>query len=131
MVERGEVTLDDPVQKYLPDGVKCRSAAGRRSRCEHLATHTSGLPRLPTNLAPNDAINPYADYTVEQMYDFLADYEPTRDAATQYEYCNLGVGPARARAGAARGQELRDAGRNAHPRAAGDEEHAHHARRRR
>ena len=39
-----------------------------------LATYTSGLPRMPSNFKPADKNNPYADYTVEQLYDFLASY---------------------------------------------------------
>ena len=31
-----------------------------------------GLPRMPDNFNPKDFSNPYADYTVEQMYAFLS-----------------------------------------------------------
>ena len=47
---------------------------------------------MPTNFAPADNNNPYADYTVAQMYAFLSGYELTRDIGMQYEYSNLGVG---------------------------------------
>jgi CubicO group peptidase (beta-lactamase class C family) len=57
-----------------------------------LATHSSGLPRLPPNLKPGDATNPYADYGAEQLYQFLASYEPKRDIGTEFEYSNLGAG---------------------------------------
>jgi len=50
------------------------------------------LPRLPGNLKPKDAANPYADYTVAQMYEFLSSYELTRDIGSQYEYSNFGGG---------------------------------------
>ena len=55
-----------------------------------LATHTSGLPRLPSNFAPKDGNNPYADYTVAQLYEFLATATPAANA--KYDYSNLGVG---------------------------------------
>ena len=51
MVQRGEVALD-PVAKYLPSGVKMPERNGRQITLEDLATHTSGLPRLPSNLHP-------------------------------------------------------------------------------
>jgi len=92
MVERGEVALTDPVAKYLPAGVKMPQRNGRQITLEDLATHTSGLPRLPSNLKPKDPANPYADYTVAQMYEFLSSYELTRDIGSQYEYSNLGGG---------------------------------------
>ena len=92
MVQRGEVALTDPVAKYLPPGVKVPQRNGRQITLEDLATHTSGLPRLPSNLKPKDAANPYADYTVAQMYEFLASYELPRDIGTKYEYSNLGGG---------------------------------------
>jgi len=92
MVQRGEVSLADPVAKYLPAGVKMPQRNDRQITLEDLATHTSGLPRLPSNLKPKDAANPYADYTVAQMYEFLSSYELTRDIGSQYEYSNLGGG---------------------------------------
>ncbi len=58
---------------------------------EHLATHTSGLPRLPDNLAPADASNPYADYSVAQMYAFLNGHKLRRPPG-EYEYSNYGMG---------------------------------------
>ena len=92
MVARGEVSLDDPVQRYLPDGVTMPTRAGREITLEDLATHRSALPRLPSNMAPADVTNPYADYTVEMMYAFLNDHELRRDIGAEAEYSNLGVG---------------------------------------
>jgi len=85
MVARREVALDDPVGKYLPAGVKAPKVT-----LEQLATHTSGLPRLPANMAPKDGDNPYADYSVAQLYEFLAVVTPA--AEPKYDYSNLGVG---------------------------------------
>jgi D-alanyl-D-alanine-carboxypeptidase/D-alanyl-D-alanine-endopeptidase len=92
MVQRGEVALDDPVSKYLPANVKMPQRNGRSITLVDLATHTSGLPRLPSNLSPMDPGNPYADYSVEQLYQFLSAYQLTRDVGSQYEYSNLGGG---------------------------------------
>ena len=92
MVQRGEVALTDPVAKYLHAGVKMPVRNGRQITLEDLATHTSGLPRLPSNLSPKDAANPYADYSVEQLYQFLSGYQLTHDIGSQYEYSNLGGG---------------------------------------
>jgi CubicO group peptidase (beta-lactamase class C family) len=92
MVRRGEVKLEDPVAKYLPETARAPSKNGKAIRLLDLATQTSGLPRLPGNMAPKDPKNPYADYTVERMYDFLSRYELPREPGEKYEYSNLGVG---------------------------------------
>ncbi len=91
-VERHEVALTDTVAKYLPTPVKMPERGGRSITLQDLSTHTSGLPRLPINMTPQDAANPYADYSVEQLYQFLSGYQLTRDIGAQYEYSNLGGG---------------------------------------
>src|SRR5205814_9268057 len=88
----GEAALTDPVSKCLPAGVKVPERNNRQITLADLSTQSSGLPRMPTNLSPKDATNPYADYSVQQMYDFLSGYQLTRDIGSQYEYSNLGVG---------------------------------------
>lgn len=92
MVRKGEVSLTDPVSKFLPDSVKIPERDGRKITLADLSTQSSGLPRMPSNLNPKNPDNPYADYTVQQMYDFLAGYQLTRDIGSKYEYSNLGVG---------------------------------------
>ena len=92
MVERGEVALEDPAAKYLPAGVKMPERNGRQITLLDLSTHRSGLPRMPTNFAPKDPLNPYVDYPVERLYEFLSSHELGRDVGAEYEYSNLGSG---------------------------------------
>jgi CubicO group peptidase (beta-lactamase class C family) len=92
MVERGEVALEDPVAKYLPGNVKVPQRGGKQITLYDLSTHRSGLPRMPSNFAPKDPTNPYVDYPVERLYEFLSGYELTRDIGAEYEYSNLGAG---------------------------------------
>ncbi|MDB6066153.1 MAG: serine hydrolase [Pedosphaera sp.] len=92
MVAQGEVKLDDSVSKYLPQSVKVPARNGREITFVDLATQSSGLPRMPDNFTPKHNENPYADYTVKQMYEFLSGYTLTRDIGAEYEYSNLGVG---------------------------------------
>jgi D-alanyl-D-alanine-carboxypeptidase/D-alanyl-D-alanine-endopeptidase len=92
MVLDGKVRLEDPVQKFLPATVKVPERNGLKVTLGNLSTQTSGLPRMPTNFRPKDAANPYADYSVEQMYDFLSGLTLTRDPGALFEYSNLGVG---------------------------------------
>jgi CubicO group peptidase (beta-lactamase class C family) len=92
MVARGEVKLDDPISRYLPRSVRVPSRNGKQITLLDLATQRSGLPRLPTNMHPSDSGNPYSDYTVNQLYEFLSGYVLTRDIGEKYEYSNVGVG---------------------------------------
>jgi D-alanyl-D-alanine-carboxypeptidase/D-alanyl-D-alanine-endopeptidase len=94
MVQRGELALTDPVAKYLPQGVKMPERNGRTITLENLSRHRSGLPPLPTNFIPANANNPYADYSVKQLYDFLSGYSLTRDIDAEFQYSNLGLKPA-------------------------------------
>lgn len=92
MVQRGEVKLDDPVSLHLPATVRVPERGGRRITLADLATHTTGLPGLPTNIRPKDIANPYADYTTAMLDEFLAGYTLTRDIGSQYEYSAVGMG---------------------------------------
>jgi CubicO group peptidase (beta-lactamase class C family) len=92
LVARGEVKLDDPITQYLPQGAKAPERDGKVITLLDLATHSSGLPRMPSNFQPKDTENPYADYGADRMYAFLTGYAVTRDIGAQYEYSNFGMG---------------------------------------
>ena len=81
--QRGTVKLDDPLQKYMPQGIKVPSFGGRQITLVDLATHTSGLPRQPQMQGES--------YSDSDMFRFLNSYQLTRAPGTQFEYSNLGV----------------------------------------
>lgn len=88
---RGELNLDDPIEKYLPAQVKIPSFNGKKITLRHLANHTSGLPRLPSNM-DDDAYNPYIGYSGQNMYDFINGYTLDREPGSKFEYSNVGYG---------------------------------------
>ncbi|MCJ8318615.1 MAG: serine hydrolase [Colwellia sp.] len=92
MVNEGKIKLTDPVQQYLPDEIKLPIKNGKAITFLSLANHSSGLPRLPTNMPFADPLDPYADYTVEMMVEFLNGYQLPREVGEKTEYSNLGVG---------------------------------------
>jgi D-alanyl-D-alanine-carboxypeptidase/D-alanyl-D-alanine-endopeptidase len=92
MVRRREVRLDDPLVKLLPREVKVPSRNGKVITLLDISTHRSGLPPDPSNVAPQSPGNPYADYSVQQLYDFLSGYELPRDPGERFEYSNLAMG---------------------------------------
>ncbi|MFD1141159.1 serine hydrolase [Larkinella insperata] len=91
LVLKGSMKLDDPVQKFLPDSVKMPAFNGRSITLLDLATHTSGLPRMPSNFKPRNPQNPFADYAAKDLYAFLKTVQLNRPTGT-FEYSNLGVG---------------------------------------
>jgi serine-type D-Ala-D-Ala carboxypeptidase/endopeptidase len=90
-VVRGQLALDGAVHDALPD-VKLLDTAGDPIRWIDLATHRSGLPRLPANLSPAAAADPYADYREPDLLEFLKHFKPTIARGALYEYSNLGFG---------------------------------------
>ncbi len=92
MVRRGEVSLDDPIAKYLPPEAKVPSRGGRQITLLDLATHSSSLPRVPTGYKIPDRTNPFAHYQAEHLYEFLSRYELEQDVGTKPVYSNLGMG---------------------------------------
>jgi serine-type D-Ala-D-Ala carboxypeptidase/endopeptidase len=87
----GRATLDAPVAQLLPD-FKIPSRGGIEITLEQLGTQHSALPRMPSNFAPKDPANPYADYDAAKLKAFLAGYQLPRDPGAAYEYSNLGFG---------------------------------------
>ena len=90
MVQRGEVGLTDPVAKHLPSAVKTPERSGEQITLKDLATHTSALPRMPSNVNSANPANPFADYSLDQLYDFLSSYRLPRDIGSRFEYSNTG-----------------------------------------
>ena len=90
MVEKGEVNLNDPIDKFLPEGVSTPSKNGRTITLFDLATHSSGLPRMPDNFPISD-MNEQFQYDREEMYDSLSKVELSREIGSEYEYSNFGV----------------------------------------
>lgn len=83
-VQEGQVTLNDPISKFLPKSMELPTYKGHEITLGDLATHTSGLPDLPYNLSSR------ASFSVSQMFRFLKNYELKRAPGTEYEYSNLG-----------------------------------------
>lgn len=90
-VNEQQLTLDDNIQDYLDFKMKSED----KITFKQLANHTSGLPRLPSNLNFFfvDRDNPYKDYNREMLIDYLTNkVELNQEPGTTYEYSNLGAG---------------------------------------
>lgn len=84
LVERGRVSLTDPVQKYLPE---FQGPNREKVRVRDLLTHTSGLPdMLPDNVKLREANAPLADFVKGAMTTPLL-FEPR----TSFSYSSMGT----------------------------------------
>ena len=91
MVVKGEVKLDNPISKYLPAGVKAPSRNGREITLLDLATHSSGLPRMPSNIKPRPEESFKRD-PVDKVFEYLNAHTLNFDVGANYLYSNVGAG---------------------------------------
>jgi serine-type D-Ala-D-Ala carboxypeptidase/endopeptidase len=92
VVTHALVTLDDPLSKFLvlpPDGIGDRTL-------EELATHTSGLSRLPSGFAWWSNLllhprNPYANYSLQDLKAYLVTLKGKAFPRGAFRYSNLGA----------------------------------------
>ncbi|MGO9603725.1 MAG: serine hydrolase domain-containing protein [Candidatus Binataceae bacterium] len=92
MVEQKKVTLDEPVRELLPVGT-LEKIDGSEITLLDLATHHSGLPRLPNNLelAPGST-NPFADYDIVKLRAFFSRNGSAKPPGAKFLYSNFGFG---------------------------------------
>ncbi|MCL2117596.1 MAG: beta-lactamase family protein [Planctomycetaceae bacterium] len=94
MVARNEISLDEPLDQFVPQGISVPRYDGETVTLRQLSTHSSGLPRLPTDfwqVAAPEPDNPYKFYTSEKIERFLDTYQLTVKPDSRYEYSNLGA----------------------------------------
>jgi serine-type D-Ala-D-Ala carboxypeptidase/endopeptidase len=94
MVKQGMVSLTDPIEKYLPSSVKVPQFNEQKITLEDLATHTSGLPFLPSNIWLNNKVGGVfnSNYTVNQMYRALSNFTLTSAPGSKFQYSDFGLG---------------------------------------
>ncbi|WP_059359474.1 serine hydrolase [Parachlamydia acanthamoebae] len=84
---KSKMRLSDPVIKYLPNVQKRLQGIGKVTLLQ-LATHTSGLPRIPPRLPPHRG----KKYHKNSVLHFLSEWQPDRPPGEHYSYSNLGYG---------------------------------------
>ncbi|MBX3423933.1 MAG: serine hydrolase [Pirellulaceae bacterium] len=91
-IERGPLRLDQRFTELVPSTVASPHDSQVDITLVHLATHTSGLPRMPSNMADSDPKNPYLAYSPQKLYEFLSQHRLRRMAGEKHEYSNLAMG---------------------------------------
>ncbi|RAJ13819.1 serine hydrolase domain-containing protein [Arenibacter echinorum] len=91
MVVNNQLGLDDNINDYLAWPLQ----GDVKITFKQLSNHTSGLPRLPSNLILDsvDLQNPYKDYDKSSLKEYLTqDLQLNQNPGEKSEYSNLGVG---------------------------------------
>lgn len=105
MALKSTVSLRDPVQKFLPNTVKVPTFQDKNIELWQLATHVSGLPKMPEDLIEDihqgkvDISNPLLNYTLEKTYNYISNYKLFQNTNVSppkgygyFDYSNLGMG---------------------------------------
>lgn len=90
IASEGLLKLEDRADKCLPNGLMLPEREGRAITLLDLATHSSGLRRLPENLKIQE--NPYARYGSTDLYECVKITKLRRKPGEDYEYSNFGFG---------------------------------------
>lgn len=91
-VVRGEVTLETPISQLLPKDVSLPNGAGEVITLKMLATHTSGLPRIPVEIPTDNYVNPYSRYGEADLWNTLRRVKLDFEPGTRANYSNLAAG---------------------------------------
>jgi len=99
MTENKLVNFTDSIGQFLPPSVQTPTYDNTEITLIDLASHMSGLPRIPSNinnfkdyLTLDFVKNPYASYTPSRLYTFLSKHTLKNKPGAQYSYSNLGMG---------------------------------------
>ncbi len=97
LASAGTVGLEEPLGDLLPEGTAVPSRDGRQISLQHLATHTSGLPRLPRGMLLQALLrpskpDPYAGCTADVLLSGLAETRLGATPGKRFRYSNLGAG---------------------------------------
>lgn len=91
LVAAGRWSLDDPLERHLPEAAVLPHQGERRILLRDLLAHTSGLPPLPARLRPEQPDDPYATVTERYLLDSLADVRLEQPIGSRATYSNFGM----------------------------------------
>lgn len=80
MVDQGSLSLNDPVNKYLPQAHQITSQKAKGMTLQHLVTHTSGLPKRLSNVN-----------SVDTLYKAVSTYNYKVPVGEKNIYSNVGM----------------------------------------
>jgi CubicO group peptidase (beta-lactamase class C family) len=89
-----KAALNDPISMFLPEGTIPENSPLSKITLFDLATHTSGLPRLPSDFSVDqNPTSPYNHYTRDRLFKYLSGFDgKIFGESGKYLYSNLGFG---------------------------------------
>jgi CubicO group peptidase (beta-lactamase class C family) len=89
-----KLSLEDDIRKFLP--VKCANLEynSQPVKVKHLVTHTSRIPRIPSDIEKQkgyNELNPYKNYNKDMVYDYLNTLKLDTLPGIQLDYSNTGM----------------------------------------
>lgn len=87
-VQQRKCHLNDSVTQFIPALAKNKNAMINQVTLQNLATHTSGLPRMPKGLGVNDR----ATNAEDQLINNIQKWQPEYPIGSHYSYSNIGFG---------------------------------------
>ena len=91
-IGQGKVKDDTTIADLLGSDFAFAQPEVGKITLRELATHSSGLPRLPRNMVPVDALDPYKGFGDVALMNCLRDVRAKQPLRKGYAYSNLGVG---------------------------------------
>lgn len=92
---QNKMSIDDPIDKYLPGNVKLMPEMENKIKLINLITHTSGLPRIPDDFIKNTTYQGrVADlhFGEKELFNYLKNYKNSKPVGKFSYYSNLGMG---------------------------------------
>lgn len=90
LISKNKLQLSTPFNTFVPPGTRLAGYEGTEITLEHLVTHYSGLPYAPEDYKTDKKINPYADYSKEDLWKSVRAFEPTSKPGEKYGYSAFG-----------------------------------------
>lgn len=84
-----KIAESDFILKYLPDSIQ-QNEKLKDISFVNLMNHTSGLPRLPSNIKVKSFLQPYEKFSEHDLYAYLKNSSP--NPVGKNDYSNLGAG---------------------------------------
>jgi len=90
-VQKGELSLDDPLAKLLPAGTRIPDYRGAPITLGQMLDHRSGLPALPGRMQVVDEADPYRTLSPDQLLGSLADVTLEAAPGSRYRYSTFAM----------------------------------------
>lgn len=91
LIDQGKMKLDEPLQKYLPEGSVVPMWKDKAVTVQHVVTHTSGIPRLPGGMESVNPADPYAGLTPKDILESLKKTKLNSEPGSKFEYSNFAM----------------------------------------